>query len=183
SGDSDRVVASLDCSGSPITLPSGVQAMFDFASVLRDGETIAGSEAVPLSGSSTLQSSVLGRTRVLVTSPINFYGPDGLDSYDLQVTLRGGGRTDVLNCPFAVALEEVPTTFYVRVNPPEDDEEGEASASAEEPAPTETPAPEPTPTPNPWAQTPSYGIPTVTPGGAQAPGQAAPGVQSPGYGG
>jgi hypothetical protein len=186
--EGDTVALNVDCLAGPITLPAGAQALFDFGPVLNDGESIATAEAVALSGAPSIEATVAGSTEVLVASPINFHGPDGLDTYYLEVTLDTSLDNNVLNCGIAVQQREVPTTFYVRTFTPTDDTGDDGSETGEVAAQEEQPPPEPTPTPNPWAQTPNYQVPAAASSGVETPnysgaaGSSAGGVQSPSYG-
>jgi pyruvate/2-oxoglutarate dehydrogenase complex dihydrolipoamide acyltransferase (E2) component len=183
--EGDTVTFAIDCATAPFSLPSGAQALLDFAAVLNDEETLIAVDAVPLSGGPALESTIEGRSQVLITSAINFHGPDGLDSYGLVVTVESSPEDHVVSCAFAVEQREVPTTFYVRTFTPTDDVvpgEGDVVAVTEEEQ-----EPTPTPTPNPWAQSPDYQVSSPSDAGVQAPSYSGPsgagaGVQSPNYG-
>jgi hypothetical protein len=182
--DGDTTAFDIDCATTPFTLPSGSQALLDFAGVLADDERVIGVIAVPLSGGPELDHAVQDRSRVILSSVINFHGPDGLDSYELEVTAGNAANSQVFNCALVVQQREVPTTFYVRTFTPSDD-----VALGPEGAPVAATAapPSPTPTPHPWAQTPDYEVSTSPGGGAQPPSYAGPtssgaSVQTPSYG-
>jgi hypothetical protein len=184
--ETDTVAFNVDCDADPFTLPSGVQALLDFSGMLQDGETLTAADAEALSGGPPLEYALDGSTRLLLRSPINFHGPEGLDSYELALTVNGDSG-NLLNCAFAIEQREVPTTFYVRAFTPTDDPllAGEAAT----PAATEVPQPTPTPTPNPFAQTPDYQVASGGSAGSQAPSYDGPsggggsaGAQAPSYG-
>jgi pyruvate/2-oxoglutarate dehydrogenase complex dihydrolipoamide acyltransferase (E2) component len=175
-GDGDTTTFQIDCTTTPFTLPEGSQALIDFSGVLSDGEKVVAVDAQPKSGGPTLDYTIASSTEVKLSSPIDFNGPDGLDSYDLSVTVDNSTENHLLDCPFTVQRKEVPTTFYVRANPPASNVETPTDAEAAAATATEA-VPTPTPTPNPWAGTPSYAVPTAAPSGSSGGG-----VQTPSYG-
>ena len=183
--DGDTTALDIDCSTTPFTLPSGSQALLDFGGVLRSGEEVVSVSAVPLNGGPSLEYEVDGGGEVRLSTAIDFDGPNGLDSYDLEVTVDSPSANEVLTCGFVVQRRNVPTTFYVRAFPPASDLE--TPAGEDEDMAAAEPEPTPEPTANPWAASPNYGIPTPVSGTGQgptysAPGTGAGGVQSPNYG-
>ena len=85
----------------------------------------------------------------------------------------------MLSCPFVVQRRSVPTTFYVRAAPEEDEE---AIEGLEEEATAE-----PTATESPWPQGPDYAVPASSGSQVESPAYGAPqgsgvSVQSPSYG-
>jgi hypothetical protein len=183
--EADTLAFDVDCVTTPFTLPAGAQALLDFTGVLAEDEKLAGVTAAALSGGPAIEPTVEGRSHVLLGSAINFHGPDGLDSYDLEVTVESDGEERALGCAFAVEQREVPTTFYVRAFTPSDDVAiGEDAGLV---VATEVPAPTPTPTPNPWAQTPDYEVSSPSGAGSKPPSYSGPAggsanAQSPSYG-
>ena len=189
SEDRDTTAIEVDCATTPFTLPSGSLALINFQSILADGEEVVSVDAVPLNDGPALQLDVQNETEVRVGSAIDFSGPNGLDSYDLEVTVDSAAENKVLNCGFVVQRRDVPTTFYVRAAPPASDiegdegDEGDASdgeATDGETAAATTPEPTPTATPNPWAGTPNYQVPAGS--GNSSGGGSSSGVQTPSYG-
>jgi hypothetical protein len=202
--DGDTTTLSIDCATTPFTLPSGSEALIDFSGVLETGDEIVHVAASPKNDGPSLTSSVAENSQVQLQSAIDFDGPDAIDSYDLQVTIDNASKDRELDCPFTVQRKDVPTTFYVRAEPPaaegEDGEgatdsegatdaegatDGETPTDAEgtaEPgatgdagaAATTDPTPEVTPTPNPWAGSPSYQVPSSSGGGVQTPSYGLP---------
>ena len=172
--DGDTAAFNIDCATTPFTLPSGSEALVDFAGILTDSEQVVAVDAAPLNGGQALKTTVANRTEVNLSSPIDFHGPNGLDSYDLDVTVDNGTGNQVLTCAFVVQRKDVPTTFYVRANPPASGVETPTDAAAA--GPTSEPTPEATPTPNQWAGTPNYGISASSGSGGSGS------VQTPSYG-
>lgn len=183
--DGDTTALDVDCATTPFSLPSGSQALLDFAGILDEGEEVVSVDTVALNGGAELEYTIESPSEVRLGSAIDFNGPDGLDSYDLEVTVDSSTENSVLSCGFVVQRRDVPTTFYVRVNPPASDVEAPGDGEAAAAAATEEPTP--APTANPWAQTPSYEVSSSSAGGAKpptytAPGGAGSGVQTPNYG-
>jgi hypothetical protein len=153
--------------------------LLDFGGILKNGEEVVSVEAVPLNGGPSLDHAIDDGNEVRLSSAIDFNGPDGLDSYDLEVTVDSPSANGVLSCGFVVQRRNVPTTFYVRAFPPAsdiDETDGDDGLAASEPEPT------PTATPNPYAGVPSYGAPTPAGPVYSAPGTGAGAAQGPSYG-
>ncbi len=172
-GDGDTTTFQIDCATTPFTLPAGSHALIDFEGILEDGEEIVTVDALPKNDGPALEYTVQDGTEVSLSSAIDFNGPDGLDSYDLEVTIDNSAENHLFDCPFTVQQKEVPTTFYVRANPPASDVETPADGEPVAASDTQVAQPTPTATPNPWAAPPSYAVPTASAGG-QTPSYGVP---------
>ncbi len=195
--DNDTASYNIDCATTPFTLPSGAEALLDFSGVLSTDEKITDVSTTSKNGGPSLDYSIANNTEVQLKSAIDFDGPNEVDSYALQVTVDYHGDHNQLECPFTVQRQDVPTTFYVRADPPASNVEGgntsaDATGTAEPGATdsgagaTSEPTPEVTPTPNPWAGTPSYQVPSsnggASPTSSGTPASSGGAAQAPSYG-